>query len=134
MKDKRRNQRRKVRLEGTFAFINTKGEEIAGSATVKDISIHGVYLVSDACPDMGSKIELLLNWPQREWDARRLLTLDAKVVRLDSLASKVWGVAVDLEGCQLDETLEREKGVLTLEELEAVSQVRVRATDLAPPP
>ena len=119
--NRRRSQRRNVRLEGMLGFINRDGREIGGGVMVKDISLHGVYLVSDVCPDIGCRIELLLNWPQRGWNSRRLLPADGKVIRLDNLASAVWGFGVDFESFPLDQLLEGETGVLTLEELEQLA-------------
>ena len=127
--DRRRSQRRKVRMDAMLAFTNKEGEERGGSVMVRDISLHGVYLVSDVCPDIGCAIELLLKWPQRGWKGERLLKVDAKVVRHQNLSSRVWGVAADFESSPLDRSLRGERDVLT----EELNQFREKSVDKAVP-
>ena len=96
-REQRRSERLKLEVEGFFIFRDQNGEGIGSKALVKDISQHGVYLISDVRPALGGQVELLLKWPQEGSTKERLLELYGKVVRLENLSTETYGFAVDFD-------------------------------------
>ena len=98
----RRSERAESGLEGFFFFRNKKGEGIGRKALVRDMSRHGVYLISDIRPDLGCESELLVSRLEKGSMKARLLDLRGKIVRIENLSTGTYGIAVDFESSLAD--------------------------------
>ena len=82
---------------------------MGNKSLVRDISQHGVYLISDVRPGLGCQVKLLLKWPKEGSVEEQPLELCGKVVRLENLSVEVYGFAVDFDTPIVDRRLQGEK-------------------------
>lgn len=85
MSDARKSIRFPLEASVTFFWTSEAGMSRHGAGRSRDISEHGVFVLADDCPPLGSKIGLNISLPEFSDIAQALrVQIEGRVLRIDT--------------------------------------------------
>ena len=67
----------------SYSWSARNKKRACGTGTVRDMSVEGIFVLTQLCPLIGARVDIEIGWPEQRRRRRRCIKARMKVVRID---------------------------------------------------